>query len=381
MKKCEKFGICGGCTYQDITYEEELKIKETEVLELLKPYSFEYDGISSFEFSEYRNKMEYSFGDEGKDSLLTLGLRKKRSFYEVVNDETCNIVDKDFLDILFYTQNFFREEKIDFYHKKRHTGILRHLVIRKGHFTNEILVNLVTTTTILKDEFAEGLIKINKNIVSVIHTINNSLSDVVKAEEVKILYGQNYFTEKLLGLNFKISPFAFFQTNSYGAEVLYKEVIKYAEKVNENADKKIIFDLYCGTGTIGMLLAKEIKNSSIIGIDIIEESITSAKENAILNEIKNCKFIAGDVKDVIKTLDETPELVILDPPREGLHKKVLSFLTELLPKNIIYISCKKESLKRDLEVLENFYNIDKIKIVDMFPRTKHVEVIASISKK
>ena len=374
---CKAFGVCGGCQYQDISYEEELKIKEDEILALLEPYSFEYDGIISSGPADYRNKMEYSFGDEGKDSLLTLGLRKKRSFYEVVNDDTCNIVDKDFLDILFYTQNFFRDENIDFFHRKRHTGILRHLVIRKGHFTDEILVNLVTTTTTINEKFAENLKQLKPNIVSIIHTTNNSVSDVVKPEEVKILYGKDYFTEKLLGLTFKISPFAFFQTNSYGAEILYTEVVNFAKKFNEN----VIFDLYCGTGTIGMLLAKEIKASSIIGIDIVKESIEAAKDNALLNNIENCKFIAGDVKDVLQRIDVLPGLVILDPPREGLHKKVLSFLTDLLPKNIIYVSCKASSLKRDLETLQNFYNLDKIRIVDMFPRTKHVEVIAVLTKK
>ncbi|MCL2610312.1 MAG: 23S rRNA (uracil(1939)-C(5))-methyltransferase RlmD [Defluviitaleaceae bacterium] len=372
---CEIFGICGGCQHQDISYEEELKLKEKEILELLSTYNFKYEGIDTAGPLEYRNKMEYSFGDESKDGDLALGLRKKRSFYEVVNSKTCNIVDNDFLDILYYTQNFFKERNVPFYHKKRHVGILRHLIIRKGHFTNELLVNIVTTSTTIEEEYAKGLKNLKPNVVSVLHTINNAISDVVKAEELRILYGRDYFTEKLLGLDFKISPFAFFQTNSRGAEVLYQNVINFAK----NFKAETIYDLYCGTGTIGMLLSKNAKK--VIGIDIVEESIMSAKYNQQLNGINNCEFIAGDVKEVITTLKENPDLVILDPPREGLHKKALAYVTELLPKSIIYVSCKATSLNRDLEVLNTLYNIDKLKIVDMFPRTKHVETIAVLTIK
>ncbi|MCL1924979.1 MAG: 23S rRNA (uracil(1939)-C(5))-methyltransferase RlmD [Defluviitaleaceae bacterium] len=372
---CNTFGICGGCQYQDISYEEELKLKEKEILNLLGSYSFEYDGIETAGPLKYRNKMEYSFGDEGKDGDLALGLRKKRSFYEVVNDRSCNIVDEDFLDILFFTQDFFRERNIDFYHKKRHTGILRHLVIRKGHFTNELLINIVTTNYTIDEQYYKGLAQFKPNITSVLHTINNSLSDVVKAEELRVLYGNDFFTEKLLGLSFKISPFAFFQTNSYGAEVLYSNVINFAEKFKAET----IFDLYCGTGTIGMLLSKNAKK--VIGIDIVEESIKAAIYNQQLNNINNCEFIAGDVKEVITTIQEKPDLVILDPPREGLHKKALALIIDLLPNGIIYISCKAASLNRDLEDLQKFYTIDKIKVIDMFPRTKHVETIAVLTLK
>ncbi len=380
--ECIAFGKCGGCTYQNISYEKELEIKKKMVLDLLNKAGikdYEFMGIKASPDTHcYRNKMEFSFGDNGEEGELTLGMRKRESNYEVVNADCCQIVDPDIRKILSCALNFFKESGEKFYHK--HTGTLRHLLVRRGHFSKEILINIVTTSELAVDleNLKNGLLslELEGEIKGISHIINDGVADVVKADEIRTLYGQDYFNESLLGLNFKISTFSFFQTNSAGAEVLYSTVRDFAGYDRNN----VIFDLYCGTGTITQLMSPVA--DKVIGIEIVEEAVEAAKVNAELNGIKNCEFIAGDVLNMVDELEDKPDLIILDPPREGINPKAIVKIINFDADRLVYVSCKASSLAKDLIVFEeNGYKVEKVQCVDMFPRTYHVETVCLLSKK
>ena len=382
-KGCSHCDICGGCSYQHINYENENELKKNMVLKILKNA-----GIDDFEFeglvpapseSAYRNKCEFSFGDSEKDGDLALGMRKRGSFYEVVTLKDCKIVDSDFLKIIDGTLRFFTERGTKFYHKKRRDGELRHLVVRKAAFTGEILINLVTTSgyTFEPSEYSKAMLELDLDgkIAGVLHTLNDVLSDVVQSDSTAVLYGNDYFYETLLGLKFKISAFSFFQTNSRGAEKLYSVVREFAG----DTSGKVVFDLYCGTGTIGQIMSEGSKK--VIGIEIVEEAVKAANDNAVLNGIENCTFIAGDVLKKVEELEDKPDLIIVDPPRDGINPKAVLKIINFGAKEIVYVSCKPTSLARDLQIFEvNGYKVKKVKCVDMFPKTVHVETVVLLSK-
>ena len=386
---CPHFGICGGCLYQSLPYEEQLKIKEQQVKSLIDGVcsSYVFEGIKgSPVFKGYRNKMEFSFGDEFKDGPLALGMHRRGSFYDIVNTPECQIVNQDFCKILTYTLEYFTEKKAGYYKKLQHVGYLRHLLVRRAVKTGEILAALVTsgqteTLETGEEELLEGWragllsLPLEGSFAGILHIRNDSLADVVQSDETRILYGKDYFYEELLGLKFRISPFSFFQTNSLGAEVLYETARGY---VGETADK-VVFDLYSGTGTIAQIIAPVA--SKVVGVEIVEEAVEAARENAAMNGLSNCEFIAGDVLKVIDELQDKPDLIILDPPRDGIHPKALEKIIDFGVDRMVYISCKPTSLARDLVVLqERGYQVEKVCCVDMFPATANVETVVLLSK-
>ena len=388
---CKSFGACGGCTYQTLSYEEQLKMKQHQVKRLIDQVCKEeyiFEGIlgSPNEWG-YRNKMEFSFGDEYKDGPLALGLHKRGSFHDILTVDDCAIVDNDFNLILSCVLNYCKNEGLSFYHKFSHTGYLRHLLVRRATKTGEILINLVTSTqegegqakdVILPLAEQLKLLPLKGSIAGILHTYNDRLADVVQCDRMEVLYGHDYIYEELLELKFKISTFSFFQTNSLGAEVLYTKAREY---VGETKDKHI-FDLYSGTGTIAQLLAPVA--SKVTGVEIVEEAVEAAKENAKQNGLTNCEFIAGDVLKVIDSLREKdkPDIIVLDPPRDGIHPKALNKIIDFGVGRIVYISCKPTSLVRDLEVLqERGYRVEKVCAVDMFPETVHVETVCLLQRK
>lgn len=460
---CPHFGICGGCTYLSLPYEEQLRIKGEQVKKLLdsvlyKQEGYQFEGIKPSPVCYgYRNKMEFSFGDEIKDGPLSLGMHKRGSFYDVVSVTDCQIVDEDYRKILRCVREYFTalQEQgvpVGFYHRLRHVGYLRHLLVRKAAKTGEILIALVTTTQFpvgyetdvqstsgtagenitgnvhrseehTSDEqtaggeaadeqmsgkqtpgryraeeqmseeqmlagFKQALLQLSLDgrIVGILHTRNDAVADVVQSDETDLLYGQDYFYEELLGLRFKISQFSFFQTNSRGAEVLYQTAREYISGYiqSENAadsdpaPDKVVFDLYSGTGTIAQLMAPVAKK--VIGVEIVEEAVEAAKRNAELNGLHNCEFIAGDVLKVLDRIEEKPDLIILDPPRDGIHPKALDKIIRYGVGHILYISCKPTSLARDLEVfLERGYQVERAVAVDQFPWTANVETVCLLS--
>ncbi len=413
---CSYFGLCGGCTYLSLPYEEQLKIKGEQVKKLLdsvlskQETDYVWEGIkASPKEYEYRNKMEFSFGDEYKDGPLSLGMHKRGSFYDVVHVEDCQIVDSDYRLILKLVLDFFREKETSFYHRLRHVGFLRHLLVRKASKTGEILIALVTTsqkplqkattdvgaTENVADEIhtiVEGFNKLlleaetegqfEGKIAGILHITNDSLADVVKSDRTDILYGNDYFYEELLGLRFKVSAFSFFQTNSYSAEVLYQTARDYVGDLTTQGKEgkaPVVFDLYSGTGTIAQLMAPV--SGKVIGVEIVEEAVEAAKKNAKLNGLENCDFIAGDVLKVLDDIEEKPDMIILDPPRDGIHPKALPKIIDYGVDRMVYISCKPTSLVRDLEVfLERGYRVEKAVAVDQFPWTANCETVVLLVK-
>lgn len=469
---CPHFGSCGGCTYLSLPYEEQLKIKETQVEKLLtnvldrQETTWQFEGIKASPVCfGYRNKMEFSFGDEVKGGPLALGMHKRGSFYDIVSVMECRIIDEDYRRILGCVKTYFtglQERGIDvsFYHRLRHVGYLRHLLVRKAAKTGEILIALVTTTQLsghmadlktgeipapeafagtdadteqkkMEEEILDGFRKkllaldLEGKITGILHIRNDAVADVVQSDETRILYGQDFFYEELLGLRFRVSVFSFFQTNSRGAEVLYQTAREYiagymdrredgrkeqggserekkeqdgtegrmksisgeqknAESctgfIKERAGDKIVYDLYSGTGTIAQLMAPVAKK--VIGVEIVEEAVEAARKNAELNGLHNCEFIAGDVLKVIDEIEEKPDIIILDPPRDGIHPRALDKIIRYGVEHILYISCKPTSLVRDLEVfLERGYAVERAVAVDQFPWTANVETVVMLSYK
>ncbi len=433
--QCRYFGICGGCTYSNLPYDKQLMLKEEQVKSLLRPVITDLDDIfegikgSPVQF-EYRNKMEFSFGDSSKGGELELGLHKRGSFYDILSVRDCRIVDEDYRLILEETLAYFRGKDTPYYHKISHEGWLRHLLVRKAVKTGEILVDLVTTSQTPVDTICtevsiiddwknvmltiESSGKLKGRFAGILHTTNDSLSDTIMNDKTDILYGEDHFYEELLELKFKISPFSFFQTNSLSAEVLYDTAREYILSAtaqgnvnNENdpvvgecslhnagtedeasdpdgsslhnTSRGVIYDLYSGTGTIAQLLAPVA--DKVVGVEIVEEAVEAARENAELNGLHNCEFIAGDVLKVLDGIEDKPDMIVLDPPRDGVNPKALKKIINYGVDNILYISCKPTSLARDLEMLTACgYKPVRICAIDQFPATVHVETVCLLSK-
>lgn len=384
---CPHFNICGGCSYISMPYEESLKIKENQVRELLEPVLSKQQSVCQIEpicqspvYYGYRNKMEFTFGDEVKDGPLALGMHKKGSFYDIVTVDGCRLVDDDYSAILRETLCYFEEKKTPFYHRYTHEGYLRHLLVRRASRTGEILAALVTTTQqeVDLESWKERLLSLplNGKFAGILHITNDSMSDAVKCDSSEILYGRDYFYEELLGLKFRISTFSFFQTNTCGAEVLYETAREYVGSLvkEEGKPDSIVYDLYSGTGTIAQLMAPVAKK--VIGVEIVEEAVVAARENAKQNGLENCEFIAGDVLKVLDEIEEKPDFIILDPPRDGVHPKALSRIIGYGVEKLVYISCKPTSLARDLEIfIANGYEVQRCVPVDQFPWTTGIETV------
>lgn len=412
---CSHFGVCGGCTYLSLPYEQQLQLKERQVKRLLdgvlkgQEKDWAWEGIKGSPAPyEYRNKMEFSFGDEVKDGPLALGMHKRGSFYDVVSVTDCRIVDGDYRLILRTALDFFSQRGIPYYHKMSREGYLRHLLVRKASRTGEILAALVTTSqdpwktrkkedaavsedglqeSGLLDAFRETLLslerdgKLKGSFAGILHIVNDSPSDVVQSDRTETLCGRDYFYEELLGLRFKISVFSFFQTNSYSAEVLYETAREYVGDLGGGSGRdKVVYDLYSGTGTIAQLMAPVA--GKVIGVEIVEEAVEAARKNAAENGLDNCEFIAGDVLKALGGIAEKPDMIILDPPRDGIHPKALPKIIGYGVEKIVYISCKPTSLIRDLETfLACGYTVERAVAVDQFPWTANVETVALLSRK
>ncbi|MBP3754737.1 MAG: 23S rRNA (uracil(1939)-C(5))-methyltransferase RlmD [Lachnospiraceae bacterium] len=396
---CAHFGDCGGCAYLSMSEEDEMNLKGEQMKKLFaqrvsqstSKYGREpeWDGIrQSPKVYGYRNKMEFSFGDETKGGDLNVGLHKRGAFHDIIDTSDCMIVDEDYRTILTLTRDYFRENKTPFYHKTTHSGYLRNLMVRKAAYTGEILVCLVSASSEKWGEddsiLLEGYIKAltsasyTGKLAGIIHIICDALSDAIIPDKTEVIYGEDHINDRLLGLDFKIGPYSFFQTNSYSAEVLYGMVREYVEKCG-GADGKTVYDLYCGTGTIAQIAAPSA--SKVYGVEIIPEAVEAAVKNAERNGIDNCEFICGDVLKVLDDLTDKPDIIILDPPRDGIHPKALPKIIDYGVDHIIYISCKPTSLERDLEeLLAGGYMIERYGCVNQFPWTREVETVMLLRK-
>ena len=384
MDICKHKELCGGCIHQGKPYEQQLEEKGNDVSMLISKKEIkvgEYLGIQGSPAQyRYRNKMEYTFGDTVKDGPLCLGMHRKKHFMSIVTVDECQLVPEDFNRILSAVLEFYQEKGYSFYHKKSHEGLLRHLIIRYGVRTGELLVNIVTSSQGEFDDkgFTEMItaLELDNRVVGVLRTVNDRLADAVYCEELKVLWGRDYYMEKIMGLDFKVSAFSFFQTNVEAAERLYTEAI---DLIDDFEDKNV-FDLYCGTGTITQALA--LKAKTVTGVELVSEAVEAAKENARLNGLDNCSFIAGDVFEVLEKLEQKPDVIVVDPPRVGIHPKALDKILGYGVKQIVYISCNPKSLTDNLMYIQgNGYEVKKIKAFDNFPMTKHVETVVLLSHK
>lgn len=378
MEICRHNESCGGCIYQGIPYSDQIILKGKEVLRLLDEKKIDYGKYLGIEGSPkrtaYRNKMEYTFGDEIKNGEMTLGMHKKGRFMSIVTVDECQLVDPDFNVILKAALNFCREKGYDYYHKKSHQGLMRNLIIRKGEHTGELLINAVTSSQREFDgeSFAEMLLALplQNRIVGILHTVNDRIADFVYCDKLNIIWGRDYYMEEIMTLKFKVSAFSFFQTNILAVEKLYTEALSLIKDL----DGKTVFDLYCGTGTITQTLALRAKRA--IGVEIVEEAVESARENARMNGLENCEFIAGDVLEVLDRLSDKPDVIVLDPPRAGIHPKALEKILNYGVNQIVYISCNPKSLVENLSFAQYYgYKTVSVKAFDNFPNTKHIECV------
>ena len=381
---CRDKDICGGCVYQGVPYEEQLSNKFGEVKGLLDKKDIRYGELLPIEGAPsrygYRNKMEYTFGDMEKNGPMTLGMHKKKHFMSIVTVDQCQLVHEDFNVILRGVLEFASSRGYTHYHKKAHKGLMRHLIVRRGIRTGELLVNVVTSSEGGFDEnaFVEMIraLPLENQVVGILRTINDRLADAVYCDELRVLWGRDYYNEEILGLKFKVSAFSFFQTNVDAVERLYS----YAVSLIEDFENKEVFDLYCGTGTITQVLARKAKE--VIGIELVEEAVEAAKANAALNGLDNCRFLAGDVFEVLDSLPDKPEVIVVDPPRVGISSNALEKIIGYGVKQIVYISCNPKSLADNLYYMQYYgYEIKSVKPFDNFPGTKHVETVVLLSHK
>lgn len=381
---CPHSEFCGGCIYQGVSYADQLAEKEKQVKELLEKKSVQPDKLDAIEGCPsqygYRNKMEYTFGDFVKDGEISLGMHRKKNFMSIVTVDRCQLVDPDFNLILSAVLDFVKERSYPFYHKKTHKGMMRNLIIRKGVRTEELLINIVTSSEPGFDEeaFLQMLLglDLNNRIVGILRTVNDNLADAVNCDELRTLWGRDYYMEKILGLDFKVSAFSFFQTNVEAVERLYTEALALADSF----EGKTVFDLYCGTGTISQVLA--LKAKKVLGIELVSEAVAAARENAKANGLNNCSFIAGDVFEVLKNVEEKPDVIVVDPPRVGIQPKALDKIIAYDVPEIVYISCNPKTMADNLKYAEYYgYDCKYLKPFDNFPMTKHIESIALLKKR
>ncbi len=376
---------CGGCIMQGMLYDEQLRIKESASLEEFKKRGVEfnkYDGIipshAKYRY-EYRNKMEYTFGDFEKGGQTTLGMHGRGRFMSITTVDHCQLVHEDFNKILRFTLDFVVKNGYPHYHKKSHQGLMRHLIVRRGIRSGQLLINIVTSSQMEWDKaaFVNGLLslELKNNIVGILHTVNDQVADAVIVEEVNVLWGRDYYEEIICGLKFIVGAFSFFQTNVEAAEVLYEKAISL---LPDFTSKKAL-DLYCGTGTITQLLAEKAKEA--VGIDIVEESIDVGRKSAKLNGLDNIRFYCGDAHKVLKNLDFAPDVIVVDPPRMGMKEQAVEELLSYGVDNIIYISCNPKTMAMNLEQMKGRgYVFERLILFDNYSNTKHVEAVVLMSK-
>ena len=385
MDICRDSKLCGGCSYQGVPYEEQLKNKEGETKSLLDRKDIRYGEFIEIEPAPdrfgYRNKMEYTFGDMEKGGPMTLGMHRKKHFMSIVTVDECQLVHEDFNRVLRAVLDFVSSRGYSHYHKKTHKGLMRHLILRRGVRTGELLVNVVTSSEEGFDEeaFTSMILSLplENRVAGVLRTINDRLADAVYCDELRVLYSRDYYEEEIMGLKFKVSAFSFFQTNVEAVEKLYS----YAIGLIDDFESKKVFDLYCGTGTISQAMAKSA--GEVVGIEIVEEAVRAAEENAAYNGIENCRFISGDVFEVLDSLpeNEKPDVIVVDPPRVGISANALDKIIGYGVDQIVYISCNPKSLAENLYYMQYYgYEVRSVKPFDNFPGTKHTETVVLLSK-
>ncbi|MBU8849869.1 MAG: 23S rRNA (uracil(1939)-C(5))-methyltransferase RlmD [Desulfobacterales bacterium] len=391
--KCQYCNFCGGCKWQQIGYDLQLEYKKRHVTESMDHIGglkdvLVKDVIPSDRIYEYRNKMEFSCSSkrwllpwelENEDIKkdFGIGLHVPGTFDKVIDIKQCEIMPGLGNKILEDVRNFIKESGLDAYHLRTHEGFWRFLMLRHSVAFDTWMVNIVTKTKRIDvvQNLAALLAQKHPQIKSIVNNITDSKSGVSTDKEEITLHGKDHIKEKLGEFVFKISANSFFQTNTRSCEKLYSKVSEYAALTGD----EIVMDLYSGTGTIPIWLSGQAK--MVFGIEIVKSAVIDAKQNAGLNGIENCDFLEGDIKDVLPRLKQKPDVMIIDPPRVGMHKDVVRQVLSIGPEKIVYVSCNPATLARDLEMLCPTYEIKVIQPIDMFPHTYHIESVALLLKK
>jgi len=395
---CPYFNYCGGCRFQNLPYEQQIKFLERQVIELYCHLGGYQDVridpiIPAVEIFRYRNKMEFAFSDRRwlveNDDLsrpidFAIGLRTPDNYYKAVDIDDCLIAPPETTEIIRLVREYARHHNLTPYNHRHHTGYLRHLVLRKGIFTDQIMVNLVTSadTPEILEPLAYNLTQNLKNITSVVNTVTDNVCGTTTGKVIRLLTGQAFITDRIGNLTFKISPASFFQTNTRMAIKLYEIIKQFAQPEPHH----IIWDLFCGTGSIALFLARDCRQ--VIGFEVVADAVADARENAQLNVIENALFICADLeKDVLAMPDSVkdlprPDIIIVDPPRTGLTPQLIATMRQLLPNRIIYVSCNPATQVRDLKKLtaDNMYQIIKVQPIDLFPHTPHIETVTLLER-
>ena len=380
---CDTYNRCGGCCLRHIDYEYTLKIKKNIVENVLRKQGLDYikvnDVLGMKNPYYYRNKLQYPLGLD-KANNKVMGVFEERS-HNVINTEKCMIQNKLIQSIANDIFTFIKSNNISVYNEKSLKGIVRHIIIRVGIKTNEVMCTLVLNEDKIEKEveekFVEYITKRYSQIKTIIKNINSRNTNVILGDKNIVLYGNGYIYDDILGYKFKISNMSFYQVNPVQTEVLYLKAIEYASLKGEET----IFDLYCGIGTIGICASK--KSKKLYGIETIKEAIDDARENAKINNISNAEFFVGDVEkklpEFIKKNNIKPDVIFIDPPRKGCDKTAIYTILNIVPKKIVYVSCNPSTLARDLKMFEEKYDIKEITPVDMFPFTSHVECVVAMT--
>jgi 23S rRNA (uracil1939-C5)-methyltransferase len=387
---CPYFGECGGCTWQNLAYTDQLKFKQEHVRESLQQLAgiADYDvkdPIPATPFWGYRNKMEFSFSDRrwfsadeksqrNEDSQYVLGLHVNGTYDKILNVDHCLLQNDCANKVLSIVDKFCTREKLPAYSMKSHEGYLRFLVIRHSVYTGEIMVVLVTSSRAPErlKPLADELVAAIPQITSIVNTINTRPAQIAYGEETVVIAGKDHLVEKIDGLIFKISAHSFFQTNSHQAQALYKTVLEYADLDNSG----LVWDLYSGTGTISLLAARH--TGRVVGFELVQSAVQDAIHNSLQNGLSNVSYISGDILANIEQVEELPQVVITDPPRSGMHSRICDFLNTCGAKKIIYVSCNPATMARDIKQLTQNYRLKRVQPVDMFPHTFHIETVCEL---
>ena len=377
IEKCPVYMYCGGCQYQGISYDKQLKLKQEYVEGLLKSFGKIKPIIGMNNPLNYRNKVQVSFGYDDNHKVICGNYVPSTHTIVEVND--CMICDEIANKVIQSVKKLIIKYKISIFDENSMRGCIRHIFIRSTN-TNQYMLVLVTGTMNVnkKQEFIKDILKYNKEITTIVQNINNKHTSMILGQKNITLYGKGYIEDELCGLKFRISPSSFYQVNKYQTEILYKEAIKTAN-LNQN---DVLIDAYCGTGTIGLVASKYCKQ--VLGIEINKHAIKDAIVNMRNNDIENASFICDDAGKYMNLLTKQHikvDVVVMDPPRSGSDKKFMDAVIKLKPNRVVYVSCNPNTLKDNLKYMSKSYNIKSIQPVDMFPFTNHVERVVGMQRK
>lgn len=390
--RCMYSGYCGGCAWQYLSYDKQLEFKRDHVRESLEHIALiqgvtVHPALPSEDVFGYRNKMEFTCSDKrwlmphefnGEDEShgFGIGLHAPGIFNKVIDIGVCHLQADLGNRILVHVRDFISRSGLPVYSPKSHEGFWRFLMVRRSVADDQWMVNIITSTDRrdVVTKLGEELRSLYPQVVSVVNNITARKASISMGESEILISGAPYITDKLGSYRFKISANSFFQTNTRGAETLYKTVEQYANLTG----RETVIDLYSGTGTIPIWLSGSAQ--SVTGVEIVESAVSDAEKNCKMNGIDNCRFVLGDIKDTLPQLDQKPDVMIIDPPRSGMHKDVVGSVLKFMPKRIVYVSCNPATLARDLGLLKETYAVVEVQPVDMFPHTYHVESVARLER-